>query len=51
MVAPAPIVEARGARIPQIGLGTMTLKGDVCVNAVKDALQMGDGRQIPSVAR
>ena len=41
MVAPAPIVEAHGARIPQIGLGTMTLKGDACVNAVKDALQMG----------
>ena len=40
-VAPAPIVEAHGCRIPQIGLGTMTLKGDVCVNAVKDALQMG----------
>jgi 2,5-diketo-D-gluconate reductase B len=34
-------VDAHGARIPQIGLGTMTLKGDVCVQAVKDALQMG----------
>jgi diketogulonate reductase-like aldo/keto reductase len=34
-------VEAHGARIPQIGLGTMTLKGDVCVQAVKAALQMG----------
>ena len=34
-------VEAHGARIPQIGLGTMTLKGDVCVQAVKTALQMG----------
>jgi 2,5-diketo-D-gluconate reductase B len=41
MVAPAPIVEANGARIPQIGLGTMTLMGDVCVNAVKAALQIG----------
>ena len=41
MVAPAPIVEANGARIPQIGLGTMTLTGDVCVNAVKAALQIG----------
>jgi len=34
-------VEAHGARIPQIGFGTMTLKGDVCVQAVKAALQMG----------
>lgn len=34
-------VEAHGARIPTIGLGTMTLKGDVCVQAVKTALQMG----------
>lgn len=34
-------VEAHGARIPQIGLGVMTLKGDVCVQAVKSALQMG----------
>jgi diketogulonate reductase-like aldo/keto reductase len=37
----APIVEANGARIPQIGLGTMSLKDDVCVQAVKAALQMG----------
>ena len=29
------------ARIPQIGLGTMTLKGDICVQAVKTALQLG----------
>ncbi len=35
------VVEAHGARIPQIGFGTMTLKGDVCVQAVKAALQMG----------
>jgi 2,5-diketo-D-gluconate reductase B len=34
-------VEAHGARIPQIGFGTMTLKGDICVQAVKTALQMG----------
>ena len=34
-------VEAHGLRIPMIGLGTMTLKGDVCVQAVKDALRMG----------
>ncbi len=35
------VVEAHGAPIPQIGFGTMTLKGDVCVQAVKTALQMG----------
>src|ERR1039458_4103023 len=35
------IVEAHGARIPMIGLGTMTLKGDVCVQAVKTALELG----------
>ena len=40
-VTKAPIVEALGARIPQIGLGTMTLKGDVCVQTIKTALQMG----------
>ncbi len=34
-------VEAHGARIPTIGLGTMTLKEDICVQAVKNALQMG----------
>ena len=35
------VVEAHGARIPTIGFGTMTLKGDVCVQAVKTALQRG----------
>ena len=35
------VVEAHGGRIPMIGLGTMTLKGDVCVQAVKTALQVG----------
>ncbi len=35
------IVQAHGARIPQIGFGTMTLKEDVCVQAVKTALQLG----------
>jgi diketogulonate reductase-like aldo/keto reductase len=37
----APVLEALGARIPQIGLGTMTLKGDVCVQTIKTALQTG----------
>ncbi|MCK9913986.1 aldo/keto reductase [Microbacteriaceae bacterium K1510] len=35
------VVETHGARIPTIGLGTMTLKDDVCVQAVKTALQLG----------
>ena len=35
------VIEAHGARIPAIGLGTMTLKDDVCVQAVKTALQLG----------
>ena len=34
-------VTAHGVRFPQIGLGTMTLKGDICVQAVKAALQLG----------
>src|SRR5215467_10923125 len=35
------VVEANGAKIPAIGLGTMTLKGAVCVDAVKAALRLG----------
>ena len=35
------VIEANGARIPGIGLGTMTLKDDVCVEAVKKALHLG----------
>ncbi len=35
------VVEANGAKIPAIGLGTMTLKDAVCVQAVKTALQLG----------
>ena len=35
------VIEANGARIPGIGLGTMTLKEAVCVEAVKTALQLG----------
>ena len=33
--------EANGARIPPIGLGTMTLQDAVCVEAVKTALRLG----------
>jgi 2,5-diketo-D-gluconate reductase B len=35
------VVEANGAKIPAIGLGTMTLQGAVCVEAVKAALRLG----------
>ena len=34
-------VEAHGARIPAIGLGTMTLREKTCVETVKAALQAG----------
>ncbi len=34
-------IEAHGARIPQIGLGTMTLTGEVGVKAMTTALQLG----------
>jgi 2,5-diketo-D-gluconate reductase B len=35
------IVEANGARIPAIGLGTLSLKDAACVEAVKSALKLG----------
>jgi diketogulonate reductase-like aldo/keto reductase len=35
------VVEANGARIPTLGMGTMTLKGDVGVSAVSAALRLG----------
>src|SRR5215471_19616194 len=35
------IVEANGARIPTPGLGTMTLKENVCVDVVAAALRGG----------
>ncbi len=35
------VVEANGARIPAIGLGTMTLKQQVCIDAIKAALRLG----------
>jgi 2,5-diketo-D-gluconate reductase B len=34
-------VEAHGCRIPQIGLGTMTLTGEAGVQAIKTALKIG----------
>jgi diketogulonate reductase-like aldo/keto reductase len=36
-----PVVEANGARIPQIGLGTMTLKGEEGIAAIEAALAGG----------
>lgn len=35
------LVEAHGARIPAIGLGTWTLKGDACSGMVEEALRIG----------
>jgi 2,5-diketo-D-gluconate reductase B len=40
-IAAMQVIEAHGARIPAIGLGTMTLKDGICVQAVKTALQLG----------
>lgn len=37
----AHIVEANGARIPAIGLGTFRLEGEACAQAVKTALEVG----------
>ena len=36
-----PSVEANGARIPTLGFGTLTLKGDPCVSQVATALRLG----------
>ena len=38
---PIPVIEVRGAKIPAIGMGTMTLKEKTCVDAVSAALRMG----------
>jgi diketogulonate reductase-like aldo/keto reductase len=34
-------VEVKGAKIPAVGFGTITLKGDICVRAVVDAVRLG----------
>jgi 2,5-diketo-D-gluconate reductase B len=34
-------IEANGARIPQLGLGTWELRGDVCAKMVAEALKFG----------
>jgi diketogulonate reductase-like aldo/keto reductase len=36
-----PAVEANGARIPLVGLGTWDLRGRACVRAVEEALRLG----------
>lgn len=36
-----PFLEANGARIPAIGLGTWDLRGGVCVEMVEQALRLG----------
>ena len=41
MSALAPFVEAAGARIPALGLGTWALRGRECAEAVETALRLG----------
>jgi len=36
-----PVIEANGARIPLIGLGTWDLRGRVCARMVEEALRIG----------
>lgn len=38
---PTDVVEAAGARIPRLGLGTWQLEGDACVRTVEEALSLG----------
>jgi 2,5-diketo-D-gluconate reductase B len=40
-IANIPIVEAKGARIPLLGLGTWDLRGRVCARVVEQALRLG----------
>ena len=41
MSQPAHIIEANGARIPQVGLGTWTLRGKDCARLVEEAIAAG----------
>jgi diketogulonate reductase-like aldo/keto reductase len=41
MVQTVPAVEAHGARIPLVGLGTWELRGAVCARVVEQALRVG----------
>jgi 2,5-diketo-D-gluconate reductase B len=36
-----PAIEAKGARIPLLGLGTWDLRGRVCARVVEQALRLG----------
>lgn len=40
-IVEVPAVEANGARIPQIGLGTWELRGAACARIVEQALRLG----------
>jgi 2,5-diketo-D-gluconate reductase B len=40
-ISSVPVVEAKGARIPLIGLGTWDLRGRVCARVVEQALRLG----------
>jgi diketogulonate reductase-like aldo/keto reductase len=40
-IGPIPVVEAKGAKIPLLGLGTWDLRGRVCARAVEQALRLG----------
>jgi 2,5-diketo-D-gluconate reductase B len=40
-IAATPVVEAHGARIPLIGLGTWDLRGRTCARMVEQALRLG----------
>mgnify|MGYP005856316679 CR=1 FL=1 len=40
-IRPTDVVEAAGARIPRLGLGTWQLQGDACVRTVEQALSLG----------
>ena len=41
MSSAIPVVEAHGARIPLVGLGTWDLRGRTCVRIVEQALRLG----------
>ena len=40
-IEPIPSIEANGAKIPLIGLGTWELRGRTCARAVEQALRLG----------
>jgi 2,5-diketo-D-gluconate reductase B len=40
-VGPIPVIEANGAKIPLVGLGTWELRGRTCARVVEQALRLG----------